>query len=72
MNLLENLRKKVSKLSLGVKFIVRILYPVTLYLIFFFLLHINLRIELQNVQFVFIILWLLIEWQIFFKKPQEH
>jgi len=71
MDILEKLRVKISKMPLGVKFIVRIVYPVLLYLIFFFLFHKNMRIELQTIQFVFIILWLLIEWKVFFKKPAE-
>jgi len=69
MNILESLRKTVSKMPLGVKFIVRIAYPVLVYLIFYFVLHKSFRVELQTVQFVFIMLWLITEWQVFFKKP---
>lgn len=70
--MLENLRKAVSKMSLGVKFIVRIIYPITIYLLFYFLLHLNFRMELQTVQIIFILLWLIIEWQVFFKKPESE
>lgn len=70
--MLESLRIKISKMSLGVKFIVRIIYPVLTYLVFYFILHVNMQVELQTVQMLFIFLWLLIEWQVFFKKPQEE
>ncbi|RFC53806.1 hypothetical protein [Brumimicrobium aurantiacum] len=69
--MLENLRRKVSQLSIGAKFIVRILYPIMIYLIFYIILHANVGVELQTVQLIFILLWLVIEWQIFFKKPNN-
>lgn len=70
--MLESLRKKISKMPLGLKFVVRILYPITLYLLLYFLLHISMRFGLQNIQLLFIILWILIEWQVFLKKPEKE
>lgn len=70
--MLESLRLKVSKMSLSVKFVVRIIYPIVTYLFFYFILHMNMQVELQTVQMLFIFLWLIIEWQVFFKKPQEE
>jgi len=69
--MLESLRQKISKLSLGLKFIIRVTYPVLLYILFYFLLHKTFRTQLQTTQLLFIFLWTIIEWQVFFKKPSK-
>lgn len=70
--MLESLRKKIHQLPIFAKFIIRLLYPITLYFIFHFGLHKALGLEVQTIQILFLILWSLIEWQLFFKKPQTE
>ncbi|HLW30226.1 MAG TPA: hypothetical protein VKX29_05150 [Brumimicrobium sp.] len=67
--MLDSLRNKISNLSIGAKFAIRIIYPIGLYIAFYFLLHRVFNTPLQSTQLIFILTWALIEWQLFLKKP---
>lgn len=67
--MLESLRQKIDRLSLIAKFIIRIIYPVTTYIILYFVMFKHFKMPLQTTQMAFIVLWILVEWQLFFKKP---
>lgn len=67
--MLNGIRNSVDKLSVGMKFLLRIAYPILTYIIFYFVLHYFFHIGLKTTQLIFIIFWAVVEWQIFLKKP---
>lgn len=66
--MIENIRKKIDSLHPAVKFIIRLIYPIGLYVIFHFGIHTALGMELRMMQFAFLLIWGVIEWQLFLKK----
>ena len=69
--MIEELRNRIDNLSKGAKFIVRLIYPILLYLLFHFIMHSTIGLDLQVTQFIFIILWGIVEWQLFLKKSSN-
>lgn len=69
--MINRLRNKIKGLSEVSKFVVRLLYPILLYVLFHFTIHVLIGLELRLTQFVFILLWGLIEWQLFLKKDNN-
>lgn len=64
----SSLRKRVVGLGKTPKFIVRIVYPVAIYLIFHFLFINLLHFDANKIQIAFLFVWALIEWQVFFRE----
>gem|GEM_PF-4792293 len=62
---MDNLRTKVNKLNGGYKFMLRILYPIVLYTIFFLMLVRQDILAPRLAQLIFILLWGGIEWYFF-------
>lgn len=66
--MLDKIREKVSKLKGSTKFLVRLIYPILLFLIMHFLFVYGMNAKSSTVQLIFILLWAFLEWTIFLKK----
>lgn len=62
---MNNLRTKLNNLNGGLKFILRIIYPVVLYSILFLTIIKQNILEPRLVQGLFLLLWGVIEWYFF-------
>lgn len=65
------LRKKLRALPATQKFIIRILYPIVLFVIFYLIYLVTPIQNLQAVQLFFILVWALLEYLLFFKRDKE-
>ena len=61
----ETIRLKIRKLNPQLKFLLRIVYPVSLYLLFYWIFVYLLKSSVQPVQLIFILLWAFLEWKFF-------
>lgn len=57
---------ELNALNKGVKFVVRILYPIALFTILYLIGTVLLEVSIQNIQIFFILIWGFIEWRVFF------
>jgi hypothetical protein len=64
----EELREKLNTLNPTLRFIIRLLYPITGYILFHFILYATLNLDLGITQFLFLILWGFVEWKLFLKR----
>jgi hypothetical protein len=68
LNMFEKLRRKINNSNPALRFIIRLLYPISLYVIFHLLFYNALGLDLRMIQFVFLIIWGGLEWQLFLKR----
>lgn len=55
----------VNELNPGLKFIVRVVYPIIIFVLFYTIGFSLLQLDLLFVQVVFLLFWAFIEWRIF-------
>lgn len=68
MNYLEKVRNYLNTVHPAAKFFIRIAYPITLYIIMYFIakgMGIN---NIQAVQLLFVLIWSFTEYFVFFRK----
>jgi hypothetical protein len=68
---MDNLRTKLNNLNGGLKFILRIIYPVVIYSVLFLSLINTQLVQPRIVQGLFILLWGAIEWYFFLSVKKE-
>lgn len=70
--MLENLRKRVKKLKSWQRFAVRIIYPMILFTLLNLVVVIaRLPMGGRPMIIFFIVVWAIIEWQVFFKAKMD-
>ncbi|MCC5923961.1 MAG: hypothetical protein JJT77_09250 [Crocinitomicaceae bacterium] len=57
---------KINELNGVTKFIVRIIYPILLFIVLYMLGTMVLNITISVVQVIFILVWAYLEWRVFF------
>jgi hypothetical protein len=64
----KELRDKLNTLNPTLRFVIRLLYPITAYIMFHFVLFAALGLDIGITQFLFLILWGSVEWKLFLKR----
>lgn len=62
---MQNFRQKINELPKVQKIIIRLIYPILMYIVLHFLLFRFYPREKETFQFVFIIIWAFVEWYFF-------
>lgn len=67
---MQHFKTKINNLPKGIKVLVRILYPVLLYTLLYFLFVRAYNMNERTIQVIFILIWGALEWYFFLSKKK--
>ena len=68
---MQKIRTKINNLPKALQFLIRIVYPILLYVLIHFTVIIKIDINLKLIQGIFMLIWAALEYYFFFSQRKN-